>query len=270
MKVTWEVDEGTKVEAKYGSFGKEIVSVNGREVINHRRAGKQPTHVQLGDGRTATILFKAQFLGSPEVRLMIDGRTYAPLAKGPLKCQGCGAGVRSFDRFCDACGKALPTAETRMHERHVRDATNGLFLLAGMFTVFGALMFFVTQSQSNDALANLAAMGASDTLEVEGQAFTVAELREQVAFEPWGVLITNAVLAVVMIGLGFWGRSAPLPAILVATAVYAMVIVTNAIVDPKTIGQGIILKIIVIMFLVKGIKAALALRAESNASPVTP
>jgi hypothetical protein len=267
MKVTWEIDEATRVEARYGGFGKEIIWVNGREVANRRNLGtKSDAHFQLDDGRQATITAKVQFGAAPDLRLTVGGQTFAQVGKAPLNCPSCNATVRSFDRFCDGCGKPLPTADTRAHEKQVRDATNGLFWLAGMFVVFGAIMFFVSRSQSTEALTSLAAMGADEMLEIEGEAYSVGALRDQISFEPWDVLITNAVLAIAMIGLGFWGRRAPLPAILVATAIYAMVIVTNAILDPKTLGQGIFVKIIVIMFLVRGLKAALALRAQSAAS----
>ena len=90
--------------------------------------------------------------------------------------------------------------------------------------------------------------------------YTVAALRDQVAWEPWSVLIVNLILGAVMVGLAIWSRRAPLPAVLVATATYAVVLVGNAIMDPTTIGQGLILKIVVIAVLAKGIKAALALR----------
>jgi hypothetical protein len=269
MKVQWEIDEATRVEAKYGAFGKETIWVNGREVSSHRNAGKAPTEIQLDDGRRAAISVKSQFLTPPEVKLTIGDHVYPQLGKGPLHCPSCNATVRSFDRFCDGCGKALPTAETRMHEKQVRDATNGLFWLAGMFMVFGTFMFFISRTQATEALTSLAALGADEMLEIEGETYSVGELRGQIGFEPWNVLITNVVLAMSMIGLGFWGRRAALPAILVATAIYAMVIVTNGILDPKTIAQGIFVKIIVIVFLVRGIKAALALRAQNAASAAT-
>lgn len=77
---------------------------------------------------------------------------------------------------------------------------------------------------------------------------------------PWGVLITNLVLAAVMAGLALWGKRSPLPALLVATAVYAVVQVAAASMDPSTLAGGIIVKIAVVIFLVRGIKSALALR----------
>ena len=101
---------------------------------------------------------------------------------------------------------------------------------------------------------------ATATLDVSGVTYTVAELRQRLNWEPWGVLITNGVLAAVMASLAVWGKRAPLPAVLVATATYAVVMVTNAISDPASIGQGIFIKIVVIAIFVRGIKAALALR----------
>jgi hypothetical protein len=42
-----------------------------------------------------------------------------------------------------------------------------------------------------------------------------------------------------------------------------VVITASAISDPATLGQGALMKIIIIAFLIKGIKAALALRTAS-------
>lgn len=82
-------------------------------------------------------------------------------------------------------------------------------------------------------------------------------------WELWGVLVVNLILAVVMLGLAIWGKREPLVAVLVATATYVVIIVTNAIIDPITIGQGLLLKIAIIALLVKGIKAGLALRTSN-------
>jgi len=68
------------------------------------------------------------------------------------------------------------------------------------------------------------------------------------------------ILATMMIGLAIWARRSPLPAVLIATATYLVVIVASGIADPRSLAQGWIIKLIVIAFLVKGIKAALALR----------
>jgi hypothetical protein len=89
----------------------------------------------------------------------------------------------------------------------------------------------------------------------------VGELRRQLSWEPWGVLIVNCIIAAIMAVLAFWSRRAPLPAVLVATATYVVVVVADAIADPATLAQGWLMKIIIIALLIKGIKAGLALRA---------
>ena len=71
------------------------------------------------------------------------------------------------------------------------------------------------------------------------ESFTVAALRAQLAWEPWGVLIVNVILALIMAALFFWGKKSSLAAVLVATATYAVVVVVGAVVDPATIAQGI-------------------------------
>ena len=78
-----------------------------------------------------------------------------------------------------------------------------------------------------------------------------------------GCLVAGVLLAVVMVLLAIWSRRAALPAILVAMATYVVVIVGSAIFDPATLLQGIIVKIIVIGYLIRGIKAALVLRAAN-------
>ena len=78
-----------------------------------------------------------------------------------------------------------------------------------------------------------------------------------------GRLNGSLVLVAIMAILAVWAKKAPLAALVVATATYCVLIVTSAIVDPRTIAQGLILKIVVITLLVRGIKSALALRVSN-------
>jgi hypothetical protein len=264
MKVKWEVDDATTVEARMGGFGKEVVTVNGTEVIrrrNLRMKGGLP--FALPDGRQAAISVEGQFVGQALVQLRVDGHLITETGKEPIKCSACGSAAKPYDRFCQSCGHAMPTAEEYVHQRHVKGATGAIKALAIMFSIFGAIMYFATKTQADLVLAKLSNMDPNMTLPtpINGQTYTVAALRHEVLWEPWSVLIVNLVLAAVMVGLAIWGRRAPLAAVLVATATYAVVIVANAIMDPMTIGQGIYMKIIIIAILVKGIKSALALRS---------
>jgi hypothetical protein len=150
--------------------------------------------------------------------------------------------------------------------RQLKSANNTIKYLAILYLIFGAVYFFVTKGRDDAALSRIANMNAEAVYPnlVLGKQYTVAALRKLLAWEPWSVLLVNSILAGVMTLLFFWGKRAPLAAILVAGATYAVVNVTNAIIDPTTIAQGLFLKIIIIAILIKGIKAALALRTRDG------
>lgn len=266
MDKTWEVDEANTVKAHFGAFGGKVVTVNGKEAYNSRKLGpKGQIPFSLPDGRAAAISVKSSFVGSPAIELRVGGSLMVETGKKPIKCASCGTVARPYDRFCGSCGKEMPTAEDHLNQKHVNEATGAIKVLAVIFVLFGVLMFFVAKGQADPVLAKLQGMDPGSVIPtpIEGRTYTVGELRKQLAWEPWGILIVNLILAVAMGALSLWARRSPLPAVIVATATYLVIIVANAIADPATIGQGWIVKIIVISFLIKGIKAALALRTAN-------
>jgi hypothetical protein len=259
----WEVDEGNTVTARFGAFGKKIISVNGSEAYNSRKfTSKGEIAFAMPDGRGALLAVKPQFAAAPRIDLRVDGNLVVETPKTAIKCEACATVARAYDRFCGKCGKAMPTAEDYELQKNVKSATGAIKWLAVLFVLGGLLFFFITKNQSDAALAKLD--GVSAELEyappIQGRTYTVGELRKQIAWEPWGVLIVNLILAAIMLGLSLWARRSPLPAVLVAAATYAVVIVSSAIMDPATLAQGWIIKLIIIAFLIRGIKAALALR----------
>ena len=263
MDKVWEIDDANVVNAKFGAFGGKVVKLNGKEVHNGRKVEKGQIPFTLPDGRSAAISVKGQLVGGPEIDLRVDGNLVVETGKEPIKCPACSAVAKPYDRFCGKCGQAMPTAEHYQAQKHVKHATGAIKILAVLFLIFGILMYFVTKGQADASLAKLEGADAGSTYDVQGKTYTAQELREALEWEPKSVLIVNLVLAAIMAVLAWWGRRAPLAAVLLATATYAVVIVANAIADPTTIGQGIIVKIIIIAFLVKGIRAALALRASN-------
>jgi hypothetical protein len=67
--------------------------------------------------------------------------------------------------------------------------------------------------------------------------------------------------------LGIWSKKKPLAAIVTGFIIYMLILILDALVDPKTILQGLILKIIVIGAFVTGIKGAIEaekIRKEHN------
>jgi hypothetical protein len=265
VEKTWEVDEANTVKARFGAFGKKVVTVNGAEVWNSRKFGpNRELPFLLPDGRGAAISVSRPFIGVPAIDLKVVGNLIVETLKKPIKCASCGTLAKPYDKFCASCGKAMPTAQDYVNQKHVKAATSAITILAVLFVFAGLVLFFVTKGQADATLVKLQGMAPGTTLEpIDGRTYTVEELQKQLAWEPWGALIVNMILAVIMVGLSIWGRRSPLPAVLIATATYAVVIVASAISNPLTLTQGLLIKIIIIAFLIKGIKAALALRTAS-------
>jgi hypothetical protein len=261
---TWELDESNTVKAHFGALGGKVVTVNGKEVHNSRKMGPGgQIPFQLPDGRRAALSLRKAFMGAPGIDLRVDGKLMLETGKTPIKCAACGTGAKPYDRFCGKCGKPMPSAEDHELQKNVKSATGAIKVLAVLFVIAGIAFFFISKSGADAALLTLEGMDPASTYPtpIDGRSYTVGELRKQIAWEPWSLLIINLIVAAIMLALSFWARRAPLPAVLIATATYVVVIVGSAIADPATLAQGWIVKLIIIVFLVKGIKAALALRS---------
>jgi hypothetical protein len=266
MKMKWEIDAATNVELKIGVFGGKNIFVNGTRLdIERAERKKAEIPFALPDGRAATIQVLKHYVGYPDIGLRVDGRMMVASEKKPVKCPACAAVAKPYDRFCGACGHAMPTAEDYLHRKHVRNASGAMKILAVLFVLSGVAMFFLTKAQSEETLTKLHSMDPQAVLStpINGETYTVATLNDQLLWEPWGVLIINLILAATMGALALWSKRAPLAAILIATATYVVVLAGNAITDPITLTQGLIMKTIVIAFLVKGIKSALTLRSAN-------
>jgi hypothetical protein len=261
MVKTWEIDDATIVTAKVGAFGKKTISVNGQEVLASR---DKTVAFALPGGRRGSLSLKSSFIGAPDVDLTVDGKLAVETEKKPIACPACQTSAKPYDQFCGKCGQAMPTAEDYRAQNCVKQATGAIKVLAVLFLIFGILMFFVTQTQADAALAKLQNMDPGQTWEAAGRTWNVGELRKQLEWEPWSVLMVNLILAAIMTVLALWSRRSPLPAVLIATATYVVVIVVNGMIEPKTLAEGLIIKIIIIAFLIRGIKAALAVRASNG------
>ena len=210
------------------------------------------------------------------------------MAKTSVPCEACGKPVYKADEFCESCGqrvsdeakeriqlairakKEAREEQAEQEDRHrrerevrVKKAAQMVGILAVLFFLGGLLGYVMAQDTKNKALANLAGLDANATVTLDGVNHNVAELRKQVENEPTMVLVVNFTLTVIFIGLYFWARKAPFPAIVTAFAVFVVVHFVNFLFDPTTIVQGLLIKIIGVAVLVAGIKAALADRAAS-------
>lgn len=193
---------------------------------------------------------------------------------GPAKCSQCGAMVMAADEFCGECGTRVKETElTGAHklwsdevDASVKKASKWVLAVGIMFLVFGTFMGFMGKSAADKARADLAEYEDSDQwlAPVDGKTVTVGELRQMISFEYYGVFAVNFFLALVMFAIFFWSKKSPFAAFVTALSVYLGVMVLSAIVDPKTIIQGVIVKVAVIVALTTGIKAAIPTRGLSR------
>lgn len=106
----------------------------------------------------------------------------------------------------------------------LRQARNSLFVVGGIIIVFN-----IIQSNIN-------------SLEYEGL--------------PFYLLYLDVFIGLVFVGLGFATYKFPFPALLTGLILYVGLILLNAYWDPSSIASGIIMKVIIIVYLVKGLKNA--------------
>lgn len=267
MKVSWEIDESHEVTAKLHPISGRIVVVsNGTTVfdkINMRLRRAIP--FELDDGRKARVEFKIAGTFLPAFRLEVDGVPVPTAGSKGVACPSCGRAVSARDEFCEGCGGKLdPRALFEQAERsnEIKQATSAIRWLVVLFIFSGLLFFALSAEESNDALQVIAEYPGDMVWPepVNGEMLTVEELRETILWEKWSVLAINFALAAMMAGIAWWAEKAPLPAILTAGAVYLVIQVANAIIDPATLASGFVVKIVIIFVLAKGLKAALASR----------
>ncbi len=69
-------------------------------------------------------------------------------------------------------------------------------------------------------------------------------------------IVISIIVAAIFIALGLWSKSKPYTAIVTGLIVFVSLHLIEAIFDPSTIKNGIIMKIVVIVYLVKSINDA--------------
>jgi hypothetical protein len=160
-----------------------------------------------------------------------------PLPQTNTLCAACYSAVTNDDDYCTNCGYPLKGSEKDQQyfismrkskeidlneaNKKIKKAGYILYLIAGLTGIYGIAMFFVNKSAGE------------------------------------GLLIVNLILAIVYSGLGFWSKNKPLASIISGFALYVLIFLLNAIVNPITILSGFLFKIFFVICFVKGIQSAL-------------
>ncbi|MBK9385409.1 MAG: zinc ribbon domain-containing protein [Planctomycetes bacterium] len=241
--------------------------------------------IRRDEGGTLALVLAAAPALAPQPRSPAAGHsTSAP-------CPACGAALQTSDTFCSGCGAPV-SAESRMaiearaaeaerlarrrgarqkveksdRTRRVRRAAKVILWLGIMFCLGGLALGFLTKREAEKAREALSeSYEPEEVIEIEGEEWVVRDLLAQIDLEVALVFGIHFGLAALMFGLYFWARRAPLPATITALSVYLVVQVGSAIVEPKSLLQGLLFKAIAVAFLIGGIRAALAERAAEAA-----
>lgn len=162
-----------------------------------------------------------------------------PVAVVNLECTSCFGKVMEADQFCQSCGFPLKGSEEEQRQftynrqyqqmeinglaQKVKSARNALFVTAGLFLLNG-LAYFAFHPGENTASA---------------------------------VLITYGVLAVIFLLLAWWAEKKPLASLISGMVLYVLIFLMDVIADPRNLYQGVLIRIIVVVYLVKGLMSAM-------------
>ncbi len=193
-----------------------------------------------------------------------------PAAPEGLACPKCGAPIAADETFCPACGHKLKdTADDRRRRQDRFKAAaakqeqqkkvgsgRGAILAAAIVIAIGIpIDYFRASSQLDQAAIDVAMARHSPFADQEKVAEAerlIATARSQLNL---GVAIA-AGIAVAFVGLWFWAKTKPLPAILTAFLLFLTVVGIGAAFAPETLVKGIIVKVLILAFLGKGLQAA--------------
>lgn len=191
------------------------------------------------------------------------------------KCQACAADVSAGERFCAACGASMvPGVEPAVapppavigldFERDAKIGRARKWLMAiSIITLVSGFIFYAinksdVEKQIKEAQTQIVGLDPAqvDEYMVSQTGMTweqaVAHDRGQVTM----LLVVNIGLAIIYLGMWFWAKRNALAATVSALLLFITVIAVNAAYEPKTLGQGIIVKIFFIAALAKAISAA--------------
>ncbi|MBS1612254.1 MAG: hypothetical protein JST49_05485 [Bacteroidetes bacterium] len=149
-------------------------------------------------------------------------------------CPICSAEYNTQPKFCSNCGYPINgTFDEQdafdLEYRSQRASLEGALIIAGK----ARTALFV--------LSGLLLIGNGVIAYVQGSA---------------AMFIVGICISAIFVGLGFWSKKKPFTALVTALVLYATIVLADAAFDPSTLIKGLLVKIIVITYLISGIKSA--------------
>jgi hypothetical protein len=193
-------------------------------------------------------------------------------------CPKCGAAIAAGEKFCAACGTAVgigisgkaiyqdppPTSTASASDREAAYARARKWLVAvSILTLLTGIIFYAIQrNEVEDQIRQAEHTTAGMDPDVRDAAMKakIGMTFQQAIDHDRGqvnlLLAVNIGLAAFYLGMWFWAKRNARAATVTALLMFITVIVVNAAVDPKTLAQGIIVKIFFIAALAKAIQVA--------------
>jgi hypothetical protein len=154
-------------------------------------------------------------------------------------CACCATTYQLDDSFCNTCGypfkgnkdeqdayianRAVKEIDLVDLNKKVTTATNSLYWIGGLLAFWTLISFFIMQDNPDF----------------------------------FGAAITNVILVVAFFAFAIWSKTKPTAALISGLSLYVILIILNAVEDPATLAQGIIFKVFIIGYLIKGIMAVI-------------
>ena len=187
-----------------------------------------------------------------------------------MTCPKCAAEAGPDEKFCAACGAPLspevvplpPSPQQWENLEKIGKARKWLLIVAILTCVIGVGLYFLQKSevekQIRDAEAQIAGMDR-ETVDAHFKEAVGMTFQEAIDHDRGMVrmlLLVNLGLCAAYLLLWWWAKAKPLPASVIALLLFITTHVVNAVVEPKTLYQGILIKILFTLALVRAISAA--------------
>lgn len=157
-------------------------------------------------------------------------------------CRCCKNKISVNDEFCPNCGFPLKGTETEQ----------GKFIGQYILNNGSQRGNVIETTQNLDTARNILFVVAAFTLLAGVVLAAISDFNDEGVF----LLITNLILAALYLALGLWSKKNAFGALLTGFIIYISIIILNAVLDPATIFKGIIFKVLIISYLLKGVISA--------------
>jgi hypothetical protein len=149
---------------------------------------------------------------------------YRPFLPSDTYCNNCGFPFQGSQEEKDhhIANRTVKEIDLTDLKRSVESACNSLFWIAGFIGLSTIFIFFTAAEE-----------------------------------DQFSLLIMNVILVGAFLAFGILGRTKPTTAMISGLSLYVIIQILNLIADPATILKGIIFKVGIIIYLIKGIKAVL-------------